>query len=379
MFFKSGRSTADETKQPEAAGLAAFASEADVPSEANTPSQAGGKQQKQRFGRLFLWSAVILLGGSAAAAGTWQYKRWTPAPSAFLSVETSVPGLDVTVADKPVGRTPVEVWLQPGTYAVVVGRGAQRREMQVTLAAGASVYRQLDVAVNGADGSARAAADTQLRIETEPAGMLVAIDGVERGASPITVESLPAGEHDVVVRGGGRTLRNTVATRAGERAVVMFASDARAQAAPATTAAPLAAGGWLAVSSAFPVQIREGGKVVGSSELERLMLPTGDHALEFVNEALGYRTRRVVKVAAGKTATVQLERVNGVLSINALPWAEVWVDGERVGHTPIGNLSRPIGTHDVVLRHPQLGERRERVTITAQQPTRLGVDLRKGK
>jgi hypothetical protein len=53
------------------------------------------------------------------------------------------------------------------------------------------------------------------------------------------------------------------------------------------------------------------------------------------------------------------------------------VDGERIGETPIGNLSRPIGRHEVIFRHPQLGEHREVVVVTANGPTRLGVDLRK--
>jgi hypothetical protein len=65
------------------------------------------------------------------------------------------------------------------------------------------------------------------------------------------------------------------------------------------------------------------------------------------------------------------------LSLNASPWAEVFVDGERIGETPIGNLSRPIGRHEVIFRHPQLGEHREVVVVTASGPTRLGVDLRK--
>lgn len=388
MFSKSGRSSKSAASTPpardtETAGLGAFASEADEPVAVDeTPREsaaASSRQQKRRAGRMVVWIAVLALGGTVAAAGTWQYKqRRGAAASAFLSVETSVPGLDVTVADKAVGRTPVNMWLPPGTYAVAVGKGPGRRDMQVQLVAGASVFRHLDFGPSAPSGAAGA---TDLRVETQPAGMLVAVDGVERGASPVTVKSLPAGEHEVVVRGDGRTLRNTVATRAGENAVVMFASDSRVP--PATAAAappvPVTAGGWLAVSSSIPVQIREGGKVIGTSELERVMLPTGDHTLEFTNEALGYRSRRTVKVTAGKTAAVQLERVNGVLSINAVPWAEVWIDGERVGQTPIGNLSRPIGTHDVVLRHPELGERRERVTITTQQPTRLGVDLRKGK
>jgi hypothetical protein len=204
--------------------------------------------------------------------------------------------------------------------------------------------------------------------------MAVFVDGIARGMSPVSVQGLTAGNHDVMVRGAGASLRHKVVIRPRESTVLVFPSAAKAETSAAS--APLAAG-WLAVTSGIPVQIREDGKILGNTEADRVMLPTGEHTLEFVNEPLGYRFRRAVRIDAGKTTALQLEPVNGVLSINAQPWAEVWVDGERVGETPIGNLSRPIGPHEVVLRHPQLGERRERVTITTRQPARLGVDLRK--
>jgi hypothetical protein len=204
--------------------------------------------------------------------------------------------------------------------------------------------------------------------------MSVVVDGIERGMSPVSVRGLAAGNHDVVVRDAGASLRQKVTLRPGESMVLVFASSAPLDTSRA--AAPVA-GGWLAITSAIHVQIRESGKVLGNTEADRVMLPTGQHTLEFVNEPLGYHSRRSVRIEPGKTTALQLERVNGVLNINAQPWAEVWVDGERVGQTPIGNLSRPIGTHEVVLRHPELGERREQVTITTRQPARLGVDLRR--
>ena len=52
------------------------------------------------------------------------------------------------------------------------------------------------------------------------------------------------------------------------------------------------------------------------------------------------------------------------MAVNALPWAEVSIDGERVGETPIGSVQVPIGTHEVVFRHPDLGERRTTATVT---------------
>jgi serine/threonine-protein kinase len=75
--------------------------------------------------------------------------------------------------------------------------------------------------------------------------------------------------------------------------------------------------------------------------------------------------------------SIALKPPQGTLSINALPWAEVWVDGKPAGETPIGNLSLPIGNHELVFRHPELGEQRRTVTVGALAPVRVGVDLRK--
>jgi hypothetical protein len=65
------------------------------------------------------------------------------------------------------------------------------------------------------------------------------------------------------------------------------------------------------------------------------------------------------------------------VAINAIPWAEVWVDGEKAGDTPIGNLPAAIGKHEVTFRHPELGEAHQTVTVTMSGPARLSVDLRK--
>ena len=66
-----------------------------------------------------------------------------------------------------------------------------------------------------------------------------------------------------------------------------------------------------------------------------------------------------------------------MLHINAVPWAEVWIDGERIGETPIGNLPARIGTREIVFRHPDLGERRATALVTLKEPVRISMDLRK--
>jgi hypothetical protein len=55
----------------------------------------------------------------------------------------------------------------------------------------------------------------------------------------------------------------------------------------------------------------------------------------------------------------------------------VFVDGRSVGLTPLGSVTVPIGSHEIVWRHPQLGEKRRTVVVGAQTPTRVTMDLTK--
>jgi hypothetical protein len=127
------------------------------------------------------------------------------------------------------------------------------------------------------------------------------------------------------------------------------------------------------------VQVRDRGTVIGTSDTSRIAIPSGQREVELTSATLGYRTSRRVQVAPGQTTVIALEVPNGTLHINALPWAQVAVDGRAVGETPIANLSLPIGNHEVVFRHPELGEERQVVVVKPGPPVRVGVDLRKGR
>lgn len=151
-------------------------------------------------------------------------------------------------------------------------------------------------------------------------------------------------------------------------------------AAPAPKPVPAGSlSGWLRVDVPVPMRILEDGRLLGTTDVDRLMLPTGDHVLDLRNDELGFSTRQMVTIKAGETAIVPVRLPSASISINAKPWAEAWVDGERVGDTPIGTLMRTIGRHEVVLRHPELGERRVPVVVTLAQPTRVIVDFKAGK
>ena len=134
--------------------------------------------------------------------------------------------------------------------------------------------------------------------------------------------------------------------------------------------------GRLSVTAPVPLQIYLNGKAVGITETETTVLPSGTHDLEFVNDAVGYRTTQRLDVIAGRTTRLRLDPPTGLLNVNASPWAEVWIDNERIGETPLGNIPVPIGSREVLFRHPQLGERRATVLITLKEPARLSVDFK---
>jgi hypothetical protein len=147
-------------------------------------------------------------------------------------------------------------------------------------------------------------------------------------------------------------------------------------AAPRPAPAGLMAG-LLSVTGPVPMHVYLDGRLVGRTDAETIMLPVGEHDLEFVSESAGFRTSSSVVVQAGRTAAIQLDAPRVPVHVNAIPWAEVWIDNQRVGETPIGNLQQTIGSHEVIFRHPELGERRTMVMVTMKEPARISMDMRK--
>jgi len=166
---------------------------------------------------------------------------------------------------------------------------------------------------------------------------------------------------------GGTPVRQKVTIQKGVTASILT---------PVTTASAGPVSGWMSVKAPVTVDIRENGRSIGNSDTDKIMLTAGRHDVELVNETLGYRATRAVQVPPGKVAAISLEMPQGSISINASPWAEVFIDGRRVGETPIGNLSIAIGPHEVLFRNPQLGEKKQAVSVTLNAPVRLSIDMK---
>jgi hypothetical protein len=282
--------------------------------------------------------------------------------NARLLIETSPSAIEVFIDGASVGRSPVDTSVAPGQRAIELRSSNLKRAFPITVGSGEIVRHRYELA---ADASSAAPVGV-LQITTNPPGLTVSVDGRPRGRSPLTVAGLSAGPHAVLVPFPTGPIEQRVEIQAGTTAAVHLVTPALAA----------DASGWLRVESPAAIQIFERGRLLGTTDIERLMLPAGDHVLDFGSEEFGFQSQQRVRIAARNTTTIRLDLPPAMLSLNATPWAEVWVDGERVGETPIGNLARSIGRHEVVFRHPELGERRETVTLRPDQPTRLSVDLR---
>lgn len=205
----------------------------------------------------------------------------------------------------------------------------------------------------------------ELQVQSDRAGVTVIVDGERRGIAPLTVQGLAPGSHRVRLVEGHRSVEQTVVVRPDVATTLVM---------PLGRAA--AAAGWMELVMPFEVQIFEEGRLVGTSAQSRLQFPAGEHRFELTNDTVGYRAEQSVRVRPGEVATVRPAIPTGLLSINAIPWAEVWIDGRQAGTTPLGNVRVPLGAHEVRFRHPEHGDETRRVLVTSNEPARVSHEFR---
>ena len=306
-------------------------------------------------------AATVLVAAMGAAVYWADRLKVSTAPSTTgsLKIETDPAGAEVRINGKVQGTTPLSLNMPTGQYVVTVQQGGRVKELPVAVATGAVTVHH----ITWTDTAAASTGTGSLSVTTDQRGGQVTIDGQDRGATPLTVHNLAPGQHRVVVRSGGNSFNRTVKIEPGVTASLVLSSGA-------------APWGWVSVVAPVTVQVFEGQRLVGTSDIERIMLPGGEHDLEIVADQIGYRSTRKVRVSAGQATSLALELPKAAVSINAVPWAEVLIDGTRLGETPLGNVSIAPGPHELVFRHPQFGERRTTTMVSLKETNRISMDMR---
>ena len=274
---------------------------------------------------------------------------------------------------RPAPTRAVESAVAPST-TVVVPVPAARRPMTRALkwaAVAAGVLALGEAAFIGRmfylDSGAQPAATPASAIQTPQPGSEVPANDVRGPVIELPANSEP-GEPAVRVLPAVASVNEDTGSR-----------DVGAQP-PADSALPAPAvprSGGFRVSAPVELHVLDGERVLGSSREGPIIARAGRHQFEFVNNVIGYRVRREVDIKPGQVASLSIAIPNGTLNINATPWAAVWIDGTPHGETPLGNISIIPGEHEIVFRHPQLGERREKTIVRPDTPARVAVNMQR--
>ena len=230
------------------------------------------------------------------------------------------------------------------------------------------------IAVLAMRPAASPAANTSVVIESPTAGDTVVVDGKPAGTTPLKL----------AVSSGTRAIRLVPAVAPASvvspvdvtTVAAPTESDKRALAAIEAAAAQQRSGG-VRISSPIELKVLEGDRVLGTTADGPIVTTAGTHQLDLINTALGFRAHQAVTIRAGALTAMTVTPPMGRLSINAEPWAQVTIDDKPIGDTPLANISVTLGEHEVLFRHPQLGERKETVVVRADAPARVSTSFQR--
>jgi hypothetical protein len=173
-----------------------------------------------------------------------------------------------------------------------------------------------------------------------------------KGITPVTIDDVPVGTHEILLDSDKGSVRTSVNVRVDQTTDVDV---------------PIYRG-WLAVFAPVEMRIFEDGRMIGTTLEGRLLMPPGPHTVDITNPRLGYRETRSVEIRPGRVTVVSINSPPGTLVVEAPAGTEILVDGEWKGTMPVEKITVAAGTREVVLRHPQIGQRRFTVTVGVKAP-----------
>ncbi len=183
------------------------------------------------------------------------------------------------------------------------------------------------------------AADGHLMVQSRPVGARVFVNGEDRGVTPLRIQDLGPGAHEVILYVPGRGAHRQVVERAAGRIFVDLEAEAT-----------LGVGLVTIVSTPPDARVEVDGQGAGRTPLE-LPLLAGSRVVRLTRP--GYKDRDMqlaVKAETAETVEVALEPREGHLLVIASPaGAEVLLGGRKVGRAtePLRLENIKPGQHEV--------------------------------
>jgi hypothetical protein len=196
-----------------------------------------------------------------------------------------------------------------------------------------------------------------LAVTSTPPGAEVSLDGKPHGKTPAEIKDVTVGTHTVVVQGDVGSFTRSVSVKSGTRTTVEATFEP----------------GYLSIVSRLQLDIFLGSRRIGSSDDEKVALPAGTHRLTFINKRVGFRGELTVDIKAGEVTAYSVSPPTGGLVVKTTAGAEIFMDGQSLGVAPLGELEVPVGVHNIVVKHPELGEKPVTVEIKRDQSQDITV------
>lgn len=282
---------------------------------------------------------------------TPQLKEIAKAKVGQIIVDADVPDADVLLDNNPVGKTPAFIDKVPeGIHMIEVRKAPAipwKQTVQVTADQQLKVSAALKAAIGGNGGS--------IKVLSNVNGAHVFLDGSDMGAVPVDIKDAKPGEHIIDVKAPGYQDREEkVTVNAGSAAILKLDLNPTA---PKDT-------GELKVVSPVPnADVFVDGASVGKVPYDK-QIAGGEHFV--VVQVEGYKKFELkVRIEPGQTQTVsaELKAVGALRILSTPPGANVLINGQPQGHTPLEMNELEVGTTVVQLEQPGYKDYSETIEI----------------
>ncbi len=279
---------------------------------------------------------------------------------ASITVNTAPPGASVYLDGILRGKTPLTISTNPGTHNLKISLSGYKT-IVTTFSLGAGQRKTMSYTLQ------RVVQYGTLKIDSNPQGAKVYIDGTYKGATPLSISSVRAGTHEVkVIKSGYQTWRENVYVGPNDIARVYATLVPNPVGTITVNTVPSGA-------SVYLDSILRGQSPVTFSA------DPGTHTLKL--SLSGYKTRTItftLNAGERRTFNYTLQKIvqYGSLKIRSNPQgARVYIDGIYKGTTPISISSIRAGTHEVRIKMSGYEEWVENVYVEANQRTDIYASL----
>jgi PKD repeat protein len=227
-----------------------------------------------------------------------------------------------------------------------------------------------------------------LQITTTPDGAAVYLDGGSKGMSPATLSGLAAGSHTVKLTKAGYTDYQATVTVTGGQTTplnVKLVAGTSPASTTTTTGVPAGTGSVVVSSSPAGASVNFDGWDKGTTPVTIPQVMAGLHTLTL--KKAGYEDAvRTVTVSGGAVAPVAVTLIlqgqqasgtgTGKMTVRSTPeGASVYLDGEKIGTTPVTVPGVKAGIHRVLLTLQGYNDNSQTIEISSGSDKEISVDF----